>query len=74
VIGQPPQRGLHQRRRALEPLVVLALAQQPGKQVPDPGPGGAQPVPLVVVAQQHLRDGQADQFGVGYLRRLARPG
>jgi hypothetical protein len=42
--------------------------------VPGPGPGGAQPVPLVVVAEQHMRDGQAGQFGVGYLRRPARPG
>ena len=29
VIGQPAQRGLHQRRGGLEAVVVLALAQQP---------------------------------------------
>jgi hypothetical protein len=34
---------------------------------------GAQPVPLVVEAQQHLRHRQADQLGIGHLRRLARP-
>jgi hypothetical protein len=72
MVGQPPQRGFHQRRRALEPLVVLALAQQQREQVPDLLRRGAQPVPLVVIAQQHLRDRQADQLGVGHLRRLAR--
>jgi hypothetical protein len=65
---------LHQRRRGLQPLVVLALAQQPGEQVPHAGGSGPQPVPLVVVAQQHLRHGQAGQLGVGHLRRLSRPG
>jgi hypothetical protein len=49
------------------------LAQQPGKQVPDLLRRGAQPVPLVVMTQQHLRHGQADQLGVGHLRRLAWP-
>src|SRR5208283_5877194 len=35
--------------------------------------GGGQPVPLVIKAQQHLRDCQADQLSVGDFRRLARP-
>jgi hypothetical protein len=30
-----------------------------------------QPVPLVVIAQQHLCHRQADQLGVGHLRPLA---
>jgi hypothetical protein len=71
--GQPPQRRLHQRRGRLEAVVVLALAQQPGEQVPDPGRCGAQPVPLVVITQQHLRHRQADQLRVGHLRRAAQP-
>jgi hypothetical protein len=58
---------LHEPRRALQPLVVLDLAQQPGKQVPGPGGCGAQPVPLVVIARHHLRHGQADELGVGQL-------
>ena len=74
LVRQPPQRGLYQRGGGLQPLVVLALAQQPGKQVPGPGGCGAQPVPLVVKAQQHLRHRQACQLSVGDLRRLARPG
>jgi hypothetical protein len=52
-------------------MVVLALAQEAGKQVPHPGGGGPQPVAFVVVAQQHLGDGQADQLGVGDLRGTA---
>jgi hypothetical protein len=36
--------------------------------VPHPGGRGPQPVALVVVAQQHLGDGQADQLGVGHLQ------
>jgi hypothetical protein len=48
------QRRLHQRRGGLEPVVVLALAQQPGKQVPDALRRGPQPVPLVVIAQLAL--------------------
>jgi hypothetical protein len=32
-----------------------ALSQQPGEQVPHPRRGGAQPVPLLVITQQHLR-------------------
>jgi hypothetical protein len=51
----------------------LVLASAAGKQVPDALGRGAQPVPLVVIAQQHLRHGQADQLRVGYLRRLAGP-
>ena len=74
VVSQPAQRRFHQRRGGLDPVVVLALAQQPGKQVPDLPGRGAQPVPLVVIAQQHLRHGQAHQLGVGDIRRLARPG
>ena len=74
VIGQTAQRGLHQRRGGHDPVVVLGLAQQPGKQVPDLPGRGAQPVPLIVEAQQHLRHGQADQLGVGHLGRLARTG
>jgi hypothetical protein len=35
--------------------------------VPDPAGRGPQPVVFVVVAQQHLGHGQADQFGVGDL-------
>jgi hypothetical protein len=50
--GQPPQRGLHQQRRGLEPGVVLALAQQPREQVPDQPRRGAQSVPLVIGPQQ----------------------
>ena len=72
MLGQPPQRGLHQRRRVLEPLVVLALAEETGEQVPDPRPGGPQPVVFVVVAQQHLGHGQTDQLGVGHHRWTAR--
>jgi hypothetical protein len=72
VIGQLAQRRLHQRRERLDPVVVPGLAQQPREQVPDQLRGGAQPVPLVVVAQQHLRHGQAHQLRVGNLRRLAR--
>jgi len=49
------------------------LAQQPGKQVADPGGRGAQPVPLVVMAQQHLRHRQAHQLRIGHLRRAAQP-
>jgi hypothetical protein len=71
--GQPAQRRLHQRRCRLDPLVVLALAQQPGEQVPDPPRRGTEPVPLIVIAQQDLRHGQAHQLGVGHLGRLARP-
>jgi hypothetical protein len=59
MLGQPAQRGLHQRRGRLDPVVVLALPQQPREQVPDLLRRGAQPVPLVVIAQQHLRHGQA---------------
>ena len=58
----------------LQPGVVLALPQQPREQVPDPVRRGAQPVPLVVIAQQYLSHRQADQFGVGHLRRLPRAG
>ncbi len=57
-----------------QPLVVLRLVQQPQEQLPDPRAGSPQPLPLVVEAQQPLRHGQADQPGVGHLRRLARPG
>ncbi len=42
--------------------------------MPDVPGGGAQPVPLVVIAQQHLRHRQAHQLGVSHLRRLTRPG
>ena len=59
VIGQPPQRRLHQRRERLAAGRCTRLAQQPGEQVPDPAERGAQPVPLVVIAQQHLRHRQA---------------
>jgi NADPH:quinone reductase-like Zn-dependent oxidoreductase len=31
----------------------------------------AQPVPLVVIAQQHLRHRQADQLGAGHLRPVS---
>ena len=31
----------------------------------------AQPVPLLVMAQQDMCDGQADQLGVGYVQGLA---
>jgi hypothetical protein len=39
------------------------------------GPARAprQPVPLIVIAQQYLRHGKADQLGVGHLRRAAHP-
>jgi hypothetical protein len=72
VIGQPAQRGLHERRRGLEAIVVLALPQQPREQAAHQPGRGAQPVPLVIKAQQHL-GGQAHQLGVGYLRRLTGP-
>ncbi len=72
-LRQPPQRRLHQRRRGLDALVVLALPQEPQEQVSDLLGRGAQPAPLVVMAQQHLRDGQADQLRVGHLRPLPRP-
>ena len=48
--------------------------QQPGNRCPTRQGSRAQPVPLVVIAQQHLRHRQADQLGVGHLRPLARPG
>ena len=32
MIGEPPQRGFHQRRGCFDPAVVLALPQQPGEQ------------------------------------------
>jgi hypothetical protein len=51
VVGQPAQRGLHQVGGLPQPAVVFGLRQQPGKQVPDPGGRGPQPVVLVVVAQ-----------------------
>ena len=41
--------------------------------MPDPLARGPQPVPFVIEPQQYLGHGQADQFGVGDLRRLARP-
>jgi hypothetical protein len=44
VLYRPPQRGL-QRRERLEGVVVLAVAQLAGEQVPDPDRGDAQPVP-----------------------------
>lgn len=44
VLYPPPQRGL-QRRERLEGVVVLAVAQLAGEQVPDPDQGDAQPVP-----------------------------
>jgi hypothetical protein len=47
---------------------MIALAKQAGEQVSHPGGGGPQPVALVVVAQQDLRDGQADQLGIGHLQ------
>ena len=34
LIGEPAQRGLHQRRETPQPQVVLALAQQPGDRRP----------------------------------------
>ena len=73
MIGQPPQCRLHQRRECLlDPVVVLGLAQgRRREQVPHLLGRGAQPVPLVVIAQQHLRHGQAHQLSVGHLRRAA---
>jgi hypothetical protein len=50
------------------------LPQQAGEQVPGPGWSGAQPVPLVVMAPQHLRRRQARQLSVGHLCGPARPG
>jgi hypothetical protein len=58
---------------AFQPDVALALPQQSREQVPGLLRRGARPVPLVVIAQQHLRHRQARQLGVGHLRRLARP-
>jgi hypothetical protein len=74
VIGQPSQRGLHQQRGGLDPVVVLALAQQAGEQVPYSCGRGTQPVPLVVIAQQYLRRRQAHQLRVAHLGRPARAG
>jgi hypothetical protein len=67
VVGQPPQGGLQQPGHLSQPPVVGRLGQQPGGQVPDPAGRGPQPVVFVVVAQQHLGHGQADQLGVGDL-------
>jgi hypothetical protein len=67
VVGQPPQRGLHQVGHPSQPAVVGGLRQQAGEQVPDPRWCGPQPVVFVVVAQQHLRHRQADDLGVGDL-------
>jgi hypothetical protein len=72
VVGQPAQGGLQQVGGTAQTPVVFGLGQQPGEQVPDPGRRGAQPVVFVVVAQQHLGDRQADQFGVGHGGRAAR--
>jgi hypothetical protein len=70
--GQPAQAGLQQVSGTAQAPVVFGLRQQPGEQVPDPRWCRAQPVVLVVGAQQDLRHGQADQFGVGDLGWTAR--
>jgi len=50
------------------------LPQQPREQVAYLLRRGAQPVPLVVIAQQHLSHRQAGQFGIGHLGPLPWPG
>ena len=70
-IGQPAQRGFHQRRCRFKPGVVFRLAQQPREQMPDLLGRSPQPVPLVVITQQYLGHRQAHQFGIGHLRRPA---
>jgi hypothetical protein len=72
LLSQPAQRRFHQRCGVLEPPVLLAVPQQLREQVPGQPGRRAQPVPLVVIAEQHLRHGQAYQLRVGDLRRPAR--
>ncbi len=59
---------------SLGPAHIEALLRKWLKILPNPRGGCAQPVPLIVMAQQHLRHRQAGQFGVGHLRPLPRPG
>jgi hypothetical protein len=54
-------------------LVVGGLGGQVGEQVPEPPAGEAQPASLGRTAEQDLRDGQADQFGVAELGSPSRP-
>ncbi len=54
-------------------LVVGRLLGQAGEEVTEAGPGEAQPAAFAREAEQHLGHGQADQLGVGELRRPAGP-
>ena len=53
-------------------LVVAGLVGQMREQMPQPAIADPQPAVLVMAAQQHLGDGQADQLGVRQPRLAAR--
>jgi hypothetical protein len=62
-----------QRPRPTQALVVGRRGRQIGEQVAKAAVGEPQPTPLAVPPEQHLGDGQADQFGVAQLGAAPRP-
>src|SRR5581483_5253731 len=55
-------------------LVVARLTRQDGEEVSEPAPGGRQEAAVARLAEQHLRDHQAEQLVVGDLLRTSPAG
>jgi hypothetical protein len=70
---QQPDHALDQRQCSPQALVVPRLVGQAGEQVTDLPAGGADPLPLRIVSEQDLGDGDGDQFGVGEPGRSTSP-
>ena len=68
-LGDDPR---DRRRQGAQALVVAGLLWQVREQVPQPPPGERQELPVVWNGQEHLRDGQRDELGVGDPRRTPR--
>src|SRR5215207_1016973 len=69
VRDDPRDRG---RERA-QALVVARLLRQIRKQMPEPVARQREELPVIRQPQEHLRDGQRDELGVGDPRRAAGP-
>jgi hypothetical protein len=69
-MGDDPSDRRGQRAQA---LVVAGLLGQIGRQVPKPPPRQGEELAVVGDRQEHLRDGQGDELGVGDARGMPRP-